>query len=67
MLLFAKLLHEKPGTRAAKPRAAINEGVSPRRKIDETTDSFVLSGDNEVVKVTYNYPIKPDYLETNYK
>ena len=52
MFLFAKLLHEKPRHARAKPRAAINEGVSPRRKIDETADSFVLSGDNEVVKVT---------------
>ena len=37
-------------TRNPSTRAAINEGVSPRRK-NETADSSVLSGDNETVKV----------------
>ena len=38
-------------TRAAKPGAARNEGVNLRRKNKRLADSFVLSGDNEAVKV----------------
>ena len=41
-----QLLHAKP----KHAKAAINGGVRSRRK-NETVDSFVLSGDNEAVKV----------------
>ena len=41
-------------TRNPSTRAAINEGVSPRRKKKETGDSFVLSGENELIKQLKN-------------
>ena len=40
-------------TQAAKLLAVRNEHVSLKRKKEETADLFVLSGDNEAVKVIF--------------
>ena len=43
---FAKLLHAKPKYANGEKR-----GREPEKKKIETADSFILSGDNEAVKV----------------
>ena len=53
LFFFAKLLHAKP--KHASGEAACREkwARKPEKKKEETADLFVLSGDNEAVKVIF--------------